>query len=155
MSLIDLEAAIETIRFDADRVPDDLSGNLAAAYRNGMFAAIDSITRRPTVEAVVLPCKPGTTVYEIHNNTDACLDCDHWLLAHRDEEECGHPEHKTEYPSLADSPVCEKHFMEVIDYTATEERLFKNREKFGKLIFLTREDAEAALAKMKGLEVGA
>lgn len=52
MSLIDLKTAIETIRFDADRVPDDLSGNLAAAYRNGMFAAIDSITRSPTVDAM-------------------------------------------------------------------------------------------------------
>lgn len=105
----------------------------------------------PTVEAVVLPCKPGTTVYEIMNNTDACLDCEYRYFSHAyDDEECEHPEHQTDNPSHAKSPVCEKHFMEVVSYPATERQLFSDREKFGKTIFLTREEAEAALAKMKG-----
>lgn len=104
-----------------------------------------------TVEAAVLPCKPGTTVYEIHNNTDACLDC-RFYSAYFNDEDCQHPEHTTYYPTIQDFPVCEKHFMEVISYAATEQQLFSDREKYGKLIFLTSAEAEAALAKMNGGE---
>lgn len=111
---------------------------------------IVAFTTAEPVHAVVLPCKPGTTVYEIMNNTDACLDCDYRYFSYvYNDEECEHPEHQTDNPSLAKSPVCEKHFMEVVSYPATERQLFSDREKFGKTIFLTHEEAEAALAKWR------
>jgi rubrerythrin len=50
--LIDLEAAIEIIRFDSDRTPDDLDAKQTTAYRNGMYAAINSISSCPATEAV-------------------------------------------------------------------------------------------------------
>ena len=108
----------------------------------------------PTVDAVVLPCEPGTTVYILHNNTDACLDCPHHVVYFNDED-CTHPDYAVYYPTIQDSPVCDKQFWEVVDHTATELFLFNHRERFGKTVFLTREEAEAAIAKMKGLEVGA
>lgn len=47
-----------------------------------------------------------------------------------------------------------KAVFEIVSYVATEKRmladLLYHAEKFGKLIFLNREEAEAALAKMKG-----
>lgn len=114
-----------------------------------VYIPIEAVWNAPTVEAVVLPCKPGTTVYEILNNTDACLDCDHRYFSYAyDDEECEHPEHRTENPSLAKFPVCEKHFLEIVSYPTTERQLFNHRERFGKTVFLTREEAEAALAKM-------
>lgn len=103
----------------------------------------------PTVDAVVLPCKPGTTVYILHNNTDACLDCANHVVYFNDED-CTHPDYAVYYPTIQDSPVCDKQFWEVIDHTATELFLFNHRERFGKTVFLTREEAEAAIAEMKG-----
>jgi hypothetical protein len=136
MRLIDTEKAWKT----AQRIYSDPV--LLHAIKN----VLDSTD---TVDAVVLPCKPGTTVYMLHNNTDACLDCPHHVVYFNDED-CTHPENATYYPTIQDSPVCDKQFWEVISYTSTELFLFNHREKFGKTVFLTREEAEAALAKMKG-----
>lgn len=138
---------------NADDFADHLGHMAKRAYPNllpGLLEAMDYAKEFPAVDAVVLPCKPGTTVYEIMNNTDACLDCDYRYFSYAyNDEECEHPEHQTDNPSLAKSPVCEKHFMEVVSYPATERQLFSDREKFGKTIFLTREEAEAALAKRR------
>ena len=97
---------------------------------------------------VELPCAVGTVVYEIMNNTDACLDCDYRYFSYTyDDEECERPGHQTNNPSLAKYPVCEKQFMEVINFPATERYLLNNRDKFGKTVFLTLEEAEAELAR--------
>lgn len=95
---------------------------------------------------VELPCKAGTTVYMLHNNTDACLDCPHHVVYFNDED-CTHPDYEVYFPTIQDSPVCDKQFWEVIDHTATELFLFNHRESFGKTVFLTREEAEAELAR--------
>lgn len=76
--LIDLETATEVIRFDADRIPDDLNGNLAVAYRNGMFAAINSISSCPAVDAVeVVRCKDCW----YHRNSDGFCEAPHDIRA--------------------------------------------------------------------------
>lgn len=142
MRLIDIE---DPALFDKVYIPSDNAG--IEEYPRMIEWA--DLRAAPTVEAVVLPCKPGTTVYEIHNNTDACLDCPHHAVYFNDED-CTHPDYAVYYPTIQDSPVCEKHFWEVIDHTATELFLFNHRECFGKTIFLTREAAEEALAKIKG-----
>lgn len=148
MRLIDADALFDVLEASKSNL---IRYDCNADTISGLNMALCSINIAPTVEAVVLPCKPGTTVYEIMNNTDACLDCEYRYFSYAyDDEECEHPEHQTDNPSHAKSPVCEKHFMEVVSYTATERQLFGDREKFGKTIFLTREEAEAALAKMNG-----
>ena len=114
---------------------------------------LEIVESAPTMEAVVLPCKPGTTVHEVSNNTDACYDC-RYYTGFCGDEYCDRPKHETEFPTIQDFPVCEKQFLEVISYAATERQLFDSRKKFGKMIFLTNAEAEAALAEMKGMEVG-
>ena len=126
----------------------------ASAARKAILAAdpklaycIDSI---PGVDAVVFPCKPGTTVYEVSNNTDACYDCCYYGGGFGDSY-CEKPGcNYISYPTIQDHPVCEKHFFEIISYPTNEQQLFDNRAKFGKTVFLTREEAEAALAKTDG-----
>lgn len=152
MRLIDADALIR--RAVAERDSVEIKTGCDIGYHNGLNMAVSMAINAPTLEAVVLPCKPGTTVYMLHNNTDACLDCPHHLVYFNDEE-CTHPEHGTYYPTIQDSPVCDKQFWEIIDCTSTELFLFNYREEFGRTVFPTRAEAEAALAKMKGLEVGA
>ena len=101
---------------------------------------------------VVLPCKVGDTVYEIYNNTSACLKCDCF-----DENPyeaitwCRNENRKeTEYfegwhPEIQEEPVCEKQFMDIREKQPNIYWIFNNREQFGKTVFLTREEAEAAL----------
>lgn len=101
---------------------------------------------------VELPCKVGETVYEIYNNTGACLKCDYF------EENpyeaitwCGNENRKeTENfegwnPELQEESVCEKQFMDIREKQPNIDWIFNNREQFGKTVFLTREEAEAAL----------
>ena len=101
---------------------------------------------------VILPCKVGDTVYEIYNNTSACLKCDCF-----DENPyeaitwCRNENRKeTEYfegwhPEIQEEPVCEKQFMDIREKQPNIYWIFNNREQFGKTVFLTREEAEAAL----------
>lgn len=98
---------------------------------------------------IVLPCRPGDTVYEVKNNTDACDDCPSYFCGFGDCW-CDKVEDIDEraYPQIADRPLCEKQFMEVVAYVPDERYIFNHRELFGKTIFLTREEAEAALRQL-------
>lgn len=97
---------------------------------------------------VVLPCKVGDTVYEICNNTNACHKCPHyegiygsgesWCMQIDDDD-------LRYYPQVAEKPLCEKQFMEVVAHTPNLDWLFHHRNEFGKTVFLTREEAEDAL----------
>lgn len=97
---------------------------------------------------VVLPCKVGDTVYEISNNTDACNGCQHYdgiygsgesWCAQIDDVDLRY------YPNIAERPLCEKQFMEVVEHKPEIDWIFTHRNDFGKTVFLTREEAEAAL----------
>ena len=97
---------------------------------------------------VVLPCKVGDTVYEIRNNTEACTrcpyyeglygSCDDWCEKFDDED-------RRYYPRIAEKPICEDQFMEIVKHTPGIDWIFHHRSDFGKTVFLTREKAEAAL----------
>lgn len=117
-----------------------------AAFDQQWFPFVTCDRFKDRSRIIELPCKPGTTVYMLHNNTDACLDCPHHVVYFNDED-CTHPDYKVYFPTIQDSPVCDKQFWEVIDHTATELFLFNHRESFGKTVFLTREEAEAELAR--------
>ena len=104
-----------------------------------------------------LPCAEGTTVYIINNNTDACADCRYFEKGYCCEDYCGNKNVKDEdghsyptYPQYSDSPLCEKHFLEVIEGKMELDWIYRNRENFGKTVFLTREEAEQALEMQKG-----
>lgn len=116
-----------------------------------VFKVIDAI---PSVNAVVLPCKVGDTVYEVHNNTNACGDCDFYCCGFGDVW-CEKIEDVDlrEYPDIAEKPLCEKQFMEVREYTPDLNWIFHHREDFGKTVFLTREEAEEALEGREDKEV--
>lgn len=97
---------------------------------------------------VVLPCKVGDTVYEISNNTDACNGCQHYEGIYGSGESwCAQIDDVDLrcYPNIAEKPLCEKQFMEVVEHKPKADWIFNHRNDFGKTVFLTREEAEAAL----------
>lgn len=103
----------------------------------------------PAANVVVLPCKVGDTVYRIQNNAVACHDCEHYSDFYGMDAMCSKDKDYISYPQLSNTPICEKHFYEIVEWAATIEWLVRHRGEFGKTVFLTREEAEAALAKME------
>lgn len=100
-------------------------------------------------QLVVLPCKVGDTVYEISNNTDACNGCQHYEGIYGSGESwCAQIDDVDlrSYPNIAEKPLCEKQFMEVVEHKPEIDWIFTHRNDFGKTVFSTREAAEAALA---------
>ena len=101
---------------------------------------------------VALPCKAGDTVYEISNNTDACNGCQPYEGIYGSGESwCAQIDDVDlrYYPNIAEKPLCEKQFMEVVAHKPEIDWIFTHRNDFGKTVFLTREEAEEALA-LKG-----
>lgn len=107
-----------------------------------------------------LPCKVGTIVYQIENNTDACCKCNYFENGGYDYDYCinknVHDEDEDVYvfnPQYADKPLCKKQFYEIKEYTMkTIDEIFCRRNDFGKTVFLskTEAEAEAKLAEMEG-----
>lgn len=92
-----------------------------------------------------LPCVEGTKVYKVCNNTYACYDCEGYdafndCCEYRD----------VDCPLIAKSPVCSRHYLEVVTGDADKDFILRHINDFGKTIFLTCEEAEKALGKMKG-----
>lgn len=95
---------------------------------------------------LILPVAPGETVYLIDNNTDACDECENFVVGYCEEYcKCN----DSEYPQCTEEPLCEKQFLEVIEFKTNQKWILENKDDFGKSIFLTREEAEAALKKMQ------
>ena len=99
---------------------------------------------------IVLPCKPGNAVYWLVYNRDACGDCDAYSSFYGMDAMCDY--HYELWPEIIDpsndEEHCPKHFIEIIEYKSTLECIVYHRNEFGKTIFLTREEAEAALAEL-------
>lgn len=106
---------------------------------------------------IVLPVAPGTTVYEVKNNTDACCTCRYFSSWFGTDAVCSNeavdPEDRS-YPNCAEKPICEKQFMEVVEYKPSIASIFNYRDQYGKTIFLTREEAEEALEKSREERLG-
>lgn len=104
-------------------------------------------------QLVVLPCKVWDKVYEISNNTDACNGCQHYEGIYGSGESwCAQIDDVDlrYYPNIAERPLCEKQFMEVVEHKPEIDWIFTHRNDFGKTVFLTREEAEAAMAQKGG-----
>lgn len=105
-------------------------------YKPDLFWAIE---QQPTVDAVVLPCKIGADVYIIHSKVNFDLN----VL-------CGHPENnKVHHQKVANIVFIEDGWY--ITGSADKEygtgRILLDRF-YKETWFLTKEEAEAALAKM-------
>ena len=95
---------------------------------------------------VVLPCKVGDTVYWLGYNRDACGSCDCYSSFYGMDSMCD--EHYELYPEVDpvdDDKHCPKHFIEIIERKTTLQWICNYLNKFGKTVFLTREEAERAL----------
>ena len=140
MRLIDVDDAIEKINC---LCVDDNENWIGTENRSFVDHAdvIDILSSIPTVDAVVLPCKLGADVYMIPSK-----EAFDWSMR------SGHAENIRVYHQYI---VC-------ITFTERGWHLVANADKAygtGKVLvdscyketwFLTREEAEAALAKMKG-----
>lgn len=139
MRLIDADALTEKLMYDTTKTAIG-GGEYVVTWR-----IRDAIEDAPTVDAVVLPCKPGDTVFVLWRlaDPDICSKCPdfHWG-GMGDSHECG----KTEDGFR--SAEC----IEIQEWTANRDRILGwiGFDEFGKTVFLTRAEAEAALAKMKG-----
>ena len=107
-----------------------------------------------------LPCKVGTIIYKIENNTDACCKCNDFKISYCNNDLCGnkngHDEGGVFYvlnPQYADKPLCKKQFYEIKEYEIkTIDEIFWRRNDFFKTVFFTRKEAEAKLKEMEGAE---
>lgn len=91
-------------------------------------------------EWVHLPCKVGAKFYQVRNNTCACYDCDGYNVFN---EWC---EYKNiDCPLIAKSPVCSRHYLEVVTGDADKDFILHHINDIGKTVFLTRKEAERAL----------
>lgn len=114
-------------------------------YNICTFGKCDIISGCPFYTArsewVHLPCKVGDILYFVKNNTDACCPiCNKYD---------GYDNYcylkNISYPELAEIPVCNKQFMEIVECTADLMMIVENIDKFAKTVFLTREEAKKAL----------
>lgn len=112
--------------------------------RNSDFCkAIEMIDCAPTVDAVILPCKPGSTVFQIdrYPNNETCGDCMEYCPAFPgDLASCAKDDG---YFRCVDCMTISE-TVATIDYILTCLKF----KWFGEFVFLTREEAEAALTKM-------
>lgn len=107
-----------------------------------------------------LPCKVGDTVYKVTNNADACYECDYFERGYCCDDWCNNNQVTDEdgdtylpFPQHSDYPLCGNHFWEVISYQMNDvDKIVRNREKFNKTIFLTKEEAEQKLKEMERIE---
>ena len=123
-------------------------------HLDAMQMAIAALREQEESEGrvIVLPCKEGDIVYEVKNNTDACRSCQHYSSWFGMDCICDKQDFDSEYheyPECAERPICEKQFMEVVEYQPNIEAIFRHRNDFGKTIFLNREEAEKALRRLE------
>lgn len=125
---------------DADKYPCQ-SCNVSHCYKN-----CEKFVEwfNDTVDAVVFPCKPGDTVFVLWRlaDPDICSECSdfHWG-GMGDSHECG----KTEDGFR--SAEC----IEIQEWTANRDRILDwiRFDEFGRTVFSTHAEAEAALAKRR------
>lgn len=140
----------EVVKDMAENAETCLLAWFEAKYDMPVGKLMDLIEAKQDGRLVLLPCKVGDVVYEVHNNTYACTMCQYregiygsgeeWCIKIEDID-------LRYYPTIAEKPLCEKQFMEVVERTPKIDWIFHHRAEFGKTVFLTREEAEKALAK--------
>lgn len=111
----------------------------------GLEVAVAALADEPAADnVIILPCAPGSTIYEIEWNTFACYECEHYSYYNVDY--CCDNYHFYPWSRKENDPICPKHFREIIVIeNATVADIVNRLNNFGKTVFLTKEEAEAAL----------
>lgn len=127
-----------------------LESQVSESSKEEIREIIQRIKSFPTVPAVVLPCKPGATVYvyTMLADPDLCSECHFFRWGGMgDSHECG----KTRDGFRAAECIV------IEEWTATLGLILGwiRCNEFGKSVFLTREAAESTLSKMRGVAEGA
>ena len=94
---------------------------------------------------IVPPCKVGDTVYEVSNNTHACHDCKYYSDFYGMDAICDKDNDIRTYPQYSEEPLCDQQFFDITELQPSIDWIFSHRDRFGKTVFLTREEAEKAL----------
>lgn len=126
MRLIDADALIAKVDNSKQNNPHP-QGMIRVNHRNEHDHFIKMIFDAPTVEAIVLPCKVGATVYRIYDDCDFPGDCGTKMMC----KGCN-------YRNL---------FIEKQAFCLS---MLSQNGKLENPYYLTRKDAETALARMKG-----
>lgn len=134
MRLIDADALLSEFEW--------LKSVVNESSKDEIQEIIQRIENAPTVEAVVFPCKIGDTVFEFDRlaDPDLCSKCPHFCWGGMgDSHECG----KTEDGFR--SAEC----ISISEWTASMNLILGwiRFNEFNRTVFLTREEAEAALAE--------
>lgn len=124
---------------DSEDFAKHLERMARTAYPNmlpGLLEAAEYAKDFPTVNAVILPCNIGETVYMIRDCSCYGFDC---LNNSNSRRKCSEKVYLGKK-----SRKCHCGYVSEVKFG------LKHIADFGKLVFLTRKDAEAALAKMGG-----
>lgn len=126
------------------------------AFKNmGLFDHLQELVQAEKEgRLVVLPCKVGSTVYAIEYDRDACYDCDDY--SPYEFGDCNHSPYYLLFPDIRSvkERICPKHILCVNEREMTLSYWETQRDYFGKTVFLTREEAEAALEAQKEGSIG-
>lgn len=112
-------------------VPQEIDGSIGVA----------KIADRLLSNGVIVPpCKVGDTVYCLDDIVwdDECRDCEHYLIGgFGDPSECGRTRYGNKHPDC----------IKIKEEIATQHDIYYYlyAKKFGKTVFLTKEEAEKAL----------
>ena len=123
MRLIDADALVAELKW--------LQSQVSSTSAMEIAEYIDRINAQPTVDAVVLPCKPMDTVYFIECRTD------------------GNHRIRSGFALSVEYFVCYK---PLVTIRYNDNTLESTKHYLGLKASMTREEAEAAIAKMKGGE---
>lgn len=112
---------------------------------------IDLMQVKQEGRVIVTPCKVGSTLYKIVVDSDSCEDCNDFYCAYEYGEtpECENEKAYPLFPSVKDylnNECCPKHTLEIAEYKFSTYHLELVTRELGKTVFLTREEAEKALA---------
>ena len=105
---------------DADKLHDWMSDDFCGMELIPLINALEVIEVAPTVNAVVLPCRVGDTVYVICGNRD-----------------------------ISEFKVDLRFWNDTVGWMIRTEVCLFYEIDFGKRVFFTKEEAEARLEKMK------
>ena len=94
---------------------------------------------------VELPCKPGSTVYVIENNTDVCLQCSEYVNYDYGEY-CNSTDES--YVLESEVPVCNKQHYHIVEKVYSKEKILYNLEYFDKTWFIDRDKAVAEVIRL-------
>ena len=125
-----------------DRLIEIIADELGSINCAKLLAA-DIADRLLSNGVIVPPCKVGDKVYYIDDIVwdDECCDCEHYFIGgFGDPSECGRTRYGNKHPDC----------IKIKEKTVTQHDIYYYLygEKFGKTVFLTKEQAEKALAEV-------